>query len=69
MNKAEWLSIIEQEESEIFLVSLVEDIIKSVENILFEKRMASMLLPYTLEFASKEIIETIEVFVKLISNI
>ncbi|KAI9136912.1 hypothetical protein BKA69DRAFT_1128678 [Paraphysoderma sedebokerense] len=55
-----WFSILNQEESELFIHSIVEEIIQRSQDLLFEKHISSQVLPYAVQFAKNVIVEMIE---------
>jgi hypothetical protein len=56
-----WFAIVEQEESELMAVSLVEEILQRTQNVLFEKHIENQLLPYAVEFAKDQLLQSVQV--------
>lgn len=60
-SKEEWKGIIEQEEGELFVLSLIEDIIYESQQILFRKYIDIQILPYSVQHFHSTITELINV--------
>jgi hypothetical protein len=67
--KEEWKLIIDQEEGELFVLSLIEDIIHESQQILFRKYIDIQILPYSVQYAHDAIRELVNVRHKLKSFI
>ncbi|KND02513.1 uncharacterized protein SPPG_02971 [Spizellomyces punctatus DAOM BR117] len=58
--KDDYLQLIDTEEGELFIVSLVEHIVQRSQDVLFEKHIESQVLPYAVQFAKETIDEIVE---------
>lgn len=59
--REDYQSLIDTEEGEIFIVSLVEEVVQKSQDVLFEKHIESQVLPYAVQFAKSAVDEIIEV--------
>ena len=67
MSKEDWNAIIEQEEGELFVVSLIDEILAKSQNVLFEKRIDIQVLPYTVSYCKNVLLDLINVkIIKLV---
>ncbi|KAJ3373008.1 hypothetical protein HDU91_001441 [Kappamyces sp. JEL0680] len=57
--KDEWSLFLEQEDSELFIISLIENIISKANHVLFEKQIDIQLLPYTVDYANRTLMDLI----------
>lgn len=60
-SKEEWFHFIEEEESEMFALDLIEDIISNSQKVLFAKKIDAQILPYTVTFAEEAMNDMINV--------
>ncbi|KAJ3091468.1 hypothetical protein HK102_000414 [Quaeritorhiza haematococci] len=58
--KEEWQEIVDQEEGEQFIVSLIDEILQRSRDVIFEKHIESQVLPYALQFTKDTLIKVIE---------
>ncbi|KAI9099426.1 hypothetical protein DFS34DRAFT_70852 [Phlyctochytrium arcticum] len=58
--KEEYQLLVDAEESEIFIISLVEQVVQRSQEVLFEKHIESQVLPYAVQFAKQTIDEIVE---------
>ncbi|KAI8928198.1 hypothetical protein BC831DRAFT_449537 [Entophlyctis helioformis] len=58
--KEDWLQLIEQEEGESFVLSLIQDIISRSQHVLFEKHIDVQVLPYAVGFARDTLLSLID---------
>ena len=56
-----WQAVFEQEEGELFILSLVEEILNKSQNVLFEKHIDGQLLPYAVQATRKTLVSIIDV--------
>ncbi|KAJ3045181.1 hypothetical protein HDV00_011051 [Rhizophlyctis rosea] len=58
--KEDFLLIIDQEEGELLVSSLIEEILQRSHDVLFEKHIESQVLPYAVEFAKETVVGIVE---------
>ena len=59
-SKEDFLAIIDQEEGELLITSIIEDILQRSHDVLFEKHIESQVLPYAVDFAKKTVLGIVE---------
>ncbi|KAJ3170702.1 hypothetical protein HDU88_008605 [Geranomyces variabilis] len=59
-SKEDYLQIVAAEETEIFILSLVEHVVVKSQDVLFEKHIESQVLPYAVQFAKGALDEMVE---------
>ncbi|KAJ3176235.1 hypothetical protein HDU87_005450 [Geranomyces variabilis] len=59
-SKEDYLQIVAAEETEIFVLSLVEHVVVKSQDVLFEKHIESQVLPYAVQFAKGALDELVE---------
>ncbi|KAI8921882.1 hypothetical protein DFJ77DRAFT_2733 [Powellomyces hirtus] len=59
-SKEDYLQIVTAEETEIFIISLVEHVVQKSQEVLFEKHIESQVLPYAVQFAKGALDELVE---------
>ncbi|KAJ3144990.1 hypothetical protein HDU86_001310 [Geranomyces michiganensis] len=59
-SKEDYLQIVTAEETEIFILSLVEHVVVKSQDVLFEKHIESQVLPYAVQFAKGALDELVE---------
>ena len=59
--REEYLSILDQEEGEQFVLTLIEEILTRGQEVLFEKHIESQVLPYAVQFAKDNLLKIVEV--------
>ncbi|KAJ3020534.1 hypothetical protein HKX48_000671 [Thoreauomyces humboldtii] len=58
--KDDYLQFVQSEETEIYIISLVEHVVQKSQEVLFEKHIESQVLPYALQFAKGALDEMVE---------
>ncbi|KAI8815591.1 uncharacterized protein EV422DRAFT_371313 [Fimicolochytrium jonesii] len=58
--REEYLSIVAAEETELFIISLVDRIVAKSQDVLFERHIESQVLPYAVQFAKAALDELVE---------
>jgi hypothetical protein len=59
--KEDWGSILEQEDGELFCLTLIEEILQKSQKVLFEKRIDIQVLPYATAFCKEVCLNLIAV--------
>ena len=57
----EWHVIMEKEEGELLAAQVVDDVLQKVQQALFQKHIASQLVPYSVADLNDQMMEIIEV--------
>ena len=60
-NKEDWFQFIEQEEGELLAMSIVEQVVRKSEHVLFEKHIDVQVLPFVVQFAKATLLNIINV--------
>ena len=59
--KEEWFAIIDQEEGHKLAIQIVEDVLERSQTVIFQRRIQSQLIPYTLLFAKNTFMGVVQV--------
>nr|KAJ3418269.1 hypothetical protein HK105_000123 [Polyrhizophydium stewartii] len=59
--KEDWLQLVDQEEGELLVLSLIEEIIERSQHVLFEKYIDVQVLPYAVGFARETLLSLLKV--------
>ncbi|KAJ1551123.1 hypothetical protein HK096_003017 [Nowakowskiella sp. JEL0078] len=59
-NRDDWNSIINQEEGEVFILQIIEEILQSSQDVLFEKHIESQVLPFAVQFSKQTLLRILE---------
>ena len=57
----QWLALLEQEEGELLVFSVVDDILHKTQAVIFEKHIERQVLPFAVSYAKDALITMIEV--------
>lgn len=60
-SKEDWMQLIDQEEGELLVISLIQEIIQKSQALIFERHIDNQLLPYTVEFAKETLMSLVDV--------
>ncbi|KAL2916266.1 hypothetical protein HK105_204022 [Polyrhizophydium stewartii] len=58
--KEDWLQLVDQEEGELLVLSLIEEIIERSQHVLFEKYIDVQVLPYAVGFARETLLSLLK---------
>ncbi|KAI9193418.1 uncharacterized protein BJ171DRAFT_637519 [Polychytrium aggregatum] len=59
-SKEDWFLVVDQEDGEQFVCSLIEEILNRSQEVLFEKHIESQVLPYAVQFSKTTLLKIIE---------
>lgn len=54
--KEEWTALVEQEDSENFVITIVEEVLTRTQNVLFDKRIDRQLLPFVTAYCKEQLL-------------
>lgn len=60
----EWFYIVDQEEGELLAAQIVEEVLQKVQQVLFQKHIASQIVPFSVNDLNDQIMEILEVILK-----
>jgi hypothetical protein len=59
--KDEWFSILDQEEGQKLSIAIIEEIVSKSQNVIFQRKIQTQLIPYTLNYIKNTILGVVEV--------